>query len=95
MKFGALSRLLLIGSALLITAHRLPAPISEIETGTQAPKEAVVFDPPTNLRASPNGAIILSIKQKRRVEIIRQEGDWFFVRVDNFRGYIHKNQLAP
>jgi hypothetical protein len=38
MKFSALSRLLLIGSALLITAHRLPAPISEVETPTPAPK---------------------------------------------------------
>lgn len=38
MKFNALSRVLLIVSALLVTAPRLPAPISEVETPTPAPK---------------------------------------------------------
>ena len=38
MKFSVLSRFLLIVSALLITTHRSPAPISEVETPSPTPK---------------------------------------------------------
>ena len=56
MKFSALSRILLIGSALLITAHRLPAPIQEVpESPTPVPGQSPSPQPTGQPKQGPCG----------------------------------------
>jgi len=54
---------------------------------------AIVFDPPSNIRTTPNGAILCSITSKGTIPIQGKRGDWYETNYCGSLGFIHKGQL--
>ena len=54
---------------------------------------AIVYDPPSNIRTTPNGGILCSITSKGTIPIQRKRGDWYETNYCGSPGYIHKGQL--
>lgn len=54
---------------------------------------ATVIKPPSNVRVSPNGAILCSVREKRDINIYDLKGDWYTTDVCGTIGVIHASQL--
>jgi hypothetical protein len=54
---------------------------------------AIVFDPPSNVRVSPNGDILCSVKQKTTINIYGSSGSWYKTDICGSMGFIHAEQL--
>ncbi|ERN41737.1 hypothetical protein KR51_00015840 [Rubidibacter lacunae KORDI 51-2] len=54
---------------------------------------ALVYDPPSNVRLSPNGELLCTIQRVSSVNIYGSSGDWFQTDACNLPGYIHRSQL--
>lgn len=54
---------------------------------------ATVFKPPSNVRVSPNGAILCSVRQKQDINVYDMQGNWYTTDVCGTLGYIHAGQL--
>ena len=54
---------------------------------------AIVFDPPSNIRTTPNGSILCSITSKGTIPIQGRRGDWYETDYCGSPGYIHKGQV--
>lgn len=54
---------------------------------------ALVFDPPSNVRTTPNGNILCSVRNKTTINIYSSVGDWFYTDVCGNRGVIHRSQI--
>lgn len=54
---------------------------------------AIVFDPPSNVRTSPNGAILCAVQKKTTINILGSEGAWYKTDVCGSMGFIHGDQL--
>jgi len=54
---------------------------------------AIVFDPPSNIRSSPNGNILCSVTSRGSIPIQGKEGDWYRTDYCGSVGYIHKGQV--
>jgi len=54
---------------------------------------AIVFDPPSNVRANPNGDILCSVRSKVTINIYDSIGDWYYTDVCGNKGVIHKSQV--
>lgn len=54
---------------------------------------AYVIDPPSNVRVVPNGAIICSVKERRRINTYGFQGDWFYTDACGKMGVIHVSQI--
>lgn len=68
--------------------------------GSKAPEDSIskagvatVFNPPSNVRVSPNGAILCSVREKRNINIYDLQGDWYTTDVCGTPGVIHRGQL--
>lgn len=61
--------------------------------GSISQRTALIFDPPSNVRISPNGEILCSIKEKTRVTINQTNGDWYNVDICASSGWIKADQL--
>ncbi|MEX0269819.1 hypothetical protein AB3R30_11790 [Leptolyngbyaceae cyanobacterium UHCC 1019] len=55
-------------------------------------RTALVVDPPSNVRATPNGRIICSLG-RTRIEVFEPTGSWYRTNVCGAKGYIHKSQI--
>ena len=55
---------------------------------------ALVYDPPSNVRASPNGTIICSVTSKGAVPIYTEEDGWYRTDICGEMGVIHHSQLS-
>ena len=57
---------------------------------------AYVYDPPSNVRATPNGAIQCSVNQPQYIDIYgsNSQGSWFETDYCGERGYIHSSQIT-
>ncbi len=53
----------------------------------------IVFDPPSNIRATPNGPILCSVTSRGAIPIQGRKGDWFETDYCGSLGYIHKGQV--
>ncbi len=66
---------------------------------TSDTKTATIIDPPTNIRAAPNGAIICIVKQRTSVNILGStgirdnNGTWFYTDACGKQGVIHSSQI--
>jgi hypothetical protein len=58
-----------------------------------APGVAIVYDPPSNIRSTPNGAIMCSVRSRQTINIYGREGQWYVTDFCGGRGYIHQGQL--
>jgi chromosome segregation ATPase len=54
---------------------------------------AIVFDPPSNVRATPDGDILCSVSTKATINIYDSVGDWYYTDVCGGQGVIHKSQV--
>jgi serine/threonine-protein kinase len=54
---------------------------------------ATVIEPPSNVRASPNGAILCAVREKQEINVFERKGDWYTTDVCGTLGFIHKGQL--
>lgn len=71
-----------------ICSHQSSSSASTSRTGV-----AIVFDPPSNVRVSPNGAILCSVKEKTTINIYSLNGSWYNTDVCGSMGVIHADQL--
>ena len=56
---------------------------------------AIVFDPPSNVRSTPNGKIICSIRERTKINIDSSlEDDWYYTDVCGVKGFIHNSQIT-
>lgn len=54
---------------------------------------AVVFDPPSNIRVTPNGAILCSVTVPQTIAIQGRRGDWYATDHCGRPGFIHAGQV--
>jgi hypothetical protein len=56
---------------------------------------AIVFDPPSNVRTSPNGKILCSVRENVTVNIYGSVDDWYYTDVcgNGTKGVIHSTQV--
>ncbi len=54
---------------------------------------AVVFAPPSNVRATPNGNIICSVRSVTTIDIYSSIDGWYKTDVCGSMGYIHHSQI--
>lgn len=56
---------------------------------------AIVFDPPSNVRETPNGKILCSVREPATINIYGQQGQWYDTDVcgRGKRGLIHSSQI--
>ena len=55
--------------------------------------QAVIFDPPSNVRMTPNGEIICSIKAVTAINTYDYYQGWYVTDVCGGEGYIHESQI--
>jgi len=51
------------------------------------------FAPPSNVRATPNGNIVCSVRTRQAINIYGREGQWYLTDYCGGRGYIHEGQI--
>ncbi|MBW4609067.1 MAG: hypothetical protein KME22_18130 [Hassallia sp. WJT32-NPBG1] len=56
-------------------------------------QSAVVIDPPSNVRAKPNGAIICSVRAQTSIAVYDNANGWYKTDVCGRSGYIHQSQV--
>lgn len=54
---------------------------------------AVVFAPPSNVRSTPNGQILCSVKSVTSINTYGSSNGWYITDVCGRRGYIHHSQI--
>jgi hypothetical protein len=54
---------------------------------------ALVIDPPSNVRESPNGQIICAVREKININLYERQGLWYRTDVCGRMGWIHASQL--
>ncbi len=54
---------------------------------------AFVFDPPSNVRVSPNGNVLCVVRSRQNVNLYGSKGDWYYTDVCGSMGLIHSSQL--
>lgn len=53
----------------------------------------VVFDPPSNVRDSPNGNVLCSINDVTSIDLYGSTGDWYYTDACGDMGVIHSSQI--
>lgn len=69
-------------------------PLPSSASGASSAGMAMVFDPPSNIRVTPNGVILCSVTTRQTIPIQAREGDWYRTDVCGSPGYIHKGQVS-
>ncbi len=78
---------LLISFPLLTLAQMPPLLAQQVQ-------RAVVFAPPSNVRATPNGQIICSIKAVTTITLYSYNNGWYETDACGSWGYIHQSQIS-
>lgn len=71
-------------------------PSQKPKSTTSNDEYAVVFDPPSNVRAAPTKTsdVLCSVTAKTSIRILGAEGDWYRTDIcDGRTGYIYRNQV--
>lgn len=55
---------------------------------------AIVFDPPSNIRAIPNGKILCSVTSKGSIRIYDEANGWYQTDACGKMGVIHESQIS-
>ena len=80
----------------LMTAIAVPAVTVSFFTApfaiAQSTRKAVVFDPPSNVRAYPNGQIICSVRSASSINVYGYNNGWYKTDYCG-QGYIHQSQV--
>ncbi len=54
---------------------------------------AFVFDPPSNVRVSPNGDVLCVVRSRQNIDLYGSKGDWYYTDVCGSMGLINSSQL--
>jgi len=54
---------------------------------------AFVFNPPSNVRISPNSEILCSVGTRRNIKVYGSIGDWFYTDICGAMGVVHSSQI--
>jgi hypothetical protein len=77
------------------TQPLLPIPTSTPPAPQISTSEvAIVFDPPSNVRQSPNGDFLCSIRERTTINIYGSTGDWYYTDICGTMGVIHSGQIT-
>ncbi|VEP15412.1 conserved exported hypothetical protein [Hyella patelloides LEGE 07179] len=69
-------------------------PVVEKDTPVTSPAgTATVFAPPSNVRATPNGEIICSVRSVTNINLYGSVNGWYKTDVCGSMGYIHNSQI--
>ncbi|AFZ49818.1 hypothetical protein [Dactylococcopsis salina] len=72
-------------------------PVAETNTGNSGISSqgvATVFDPPSNVRETPNGTIICSVREVMNIDLFgAAKNGWYRTNVCGEMGYIHESQI--
>ena len=63
------------------------------QSSTSQSGAAIVFDPPSNVRVSPNGAILCSVQRKTTINIYGSSGSWYNTDICGTMGVISRDQI--
>lgn len=55
---------------------------------------AIVFDPPSNIRKSPSGEILCSVREYKTINIYGSPGSWYYPDTCGTMGMIHGSQIT-
>ncbi len=77
---------ILISSILMVNS----APVKPVLAQNS---RAVIYAPPSNVRATPNGTIICSIKTVTTINTYSYNNGWYLTDVCGRNGYIHNSQI--
>lgn len=67
--------------------------LSSNTSNTSDAGAAFVFDPPSNVRESPNGDILCSVQRTSTINIYGSTGEWYYTDVCGSMGVIHSSQI--
>lgn len=67
--------------------------LSSSPPNTSSAGAATVFNPPSNVRTSPNGDILCSVQRVSTINIYGSTGEWYYTDVCGTMGVIHSSQL--
>jgi len=67
---------------------------SDASVETSEVAVAIVFDPPSNIRATPNGRILCSVTSKGSIRIYDETNGWYRTDACGTMGVIHKSQIS-
>jgi hypothetical protein len=56
-------------------------------------RKAFVFDPPSNVRTSPNGSILCSVRTQTTINVYDSVNSWYYTDVCGRSGVIHSSQI--
>lgn len=65
------------------------APIAQ----AQAINSAVIFDPPSNVRTTPNGSVLCTVESVTMINVYGVTNGWYETDVCGNWGYIHQSQI--
>lgn len=80
------------------TSFLFKLPLTDAQEDDQEAMEAVVFDPPSNVRLEPNNEskILCKVKSRKEIPILfdKNHPDWYVTYACGAeKGYIHKSQI--
>jgi serine/threonine-protein kinase len=61
--------------------------------GGELPGVATVYDPPSNVRVTPEGAFLCTIDSRRIIRVGQPSGDWYPTSACGREGFMHRSQL--
>jgi hypothetical protein len=70
-----------------------PTPISQ-DSGISKTGVAIVFDPPSNVRKSPNEEILCSVRERKTISIYGSTGSWYWTDICGTMGVIDSSQVT-
>lgn len=73
-----------------VCSYLAPMPNSSSNSTNQT---AYVFDPPSNVRETPNGKILCSINRPTNINVYGHSGDWYYTDACGRSGVIFKDQI--
>lgn len=57
-------------------------------------RTATVFDPPSNVRTTPDGSVLCTIRSRTAINIYGSTGDWYYTDACGQQGVIHSSQIS-
>ncbi|NJK45795.1 MAG: hypothetical protein HC933_17385 [Pleurocapsa sp. SU_196_0] len=70
-----------------------PTPNSQ-DSGISKTGVAIVFDPPSNVRKSPNEEILCSIREKKTINVYGSTGSWYWTDICGTMEVIDSSQVT-
>lgn len=67
--------------------------VNSLRANAQTAGTAVIFDPPSNIRVTPNGAVLCSVRSVQTIDVYGSYDGWYKTDVCGDWGYIYRDQI--